>query len=313
MPKFLNTHGLSDWMGRIIDETQHELIIISPYLQISNILFQKLLNADKRGVEVIFIYRTLNNRGSIDDYNNKKSNLEYELGKLKAIDNLNLMHHPNIHAKCMYNENYLLVASMNFYEYSEKNNREMGVLFHKNHLPEFTDDGWGDNSDDELIFEEALEEIIEIKNGAEMERASSETIKEGFELNILKNSQEKREEFLKLVNKIFIHKKFILDAENRFLCKSYIDRVDILWDYRIEFNLKFEASKIKSNYSKYYSKIKELEYMIEGFKIYWNKPECIYLYDDLKHSLWKRVNNETDEIQLRKKGVEEMINFIKSI
>lgn len=73
MPKFLNTHGLSDWMGRIIDETQRELITISPYLQISNILFQKLLNADKRGVEVIFIYRTLNNRGSIDDYDNKKA------------------------------------------------------------------------------------------------------------------------------------------------------------------------------------------------------------------------------------------------
>ena len=56
------------------------------------------------------------------------------------------------------------------YEYSEKNNREMGVFIHKIHISEFKDDGWGTNYDSDDVFDEALEEIIEIKNGAELER-----------------------------------------------------------------------------------------------------------------------------------------------
>lgn len=77
---------------------------------------------------------------------------ERDKQKLKSIDNLNLMNHPNVHAKCHYNENYLLIASMNLYEYSEINNREMGVLFHRVNISEFgNDDGWGDNSE-EILF-----------------------------------------------------------------------------------------------------------------------------------------------------------------
>lgn len=298
MAKFLNTQGLSEWMGRIIDETERELVIISPYLQLSDKIFQKLLNADNRGIETIFIYRE-----------NKLS--DYEKRKLLAIENLNLMHHPNVHAKCMYNENYLLITSMNLYEYSEKNNREMGVLLHKNNIPEFSNDGWGNNSDDESIFEEALEEIIEIKNGAEMERPSRETLEDGFELEILKNSKEKKEEFLKLVNKAFIHKKFILDNEEKFLCKSYIDKVDVLWDYRIEFNLKLDDYKLNYQFDKSKEFHKELEFSIPGFKMYWNKPNCIYLYNDSRHEFWKKVNSDVDVIELRKKGIDVMINFIK--
>lgn len=316
MAKFLNTQGLSEWMGRIIDETEREIVIISPYLQISDNLFQKLLNADKKGVEVIFIYRTLDKEkylriNTSGNFERTKNNLDYQLEKLKAIENLNLMHHPNVHAKCMYNENYFLTSSMNFYEYSEKNNREIGVLFHKKHIPEFSHDEWGDNSDYDSIFEDALEEIIEIKNAAEMERPSRETMEDGFELEILKNSKEKKEEFLKLVNKAFLHKKFILDTEDKFLCKSYIDKVDVLWDYRIEFNLKLDEKKLNNQFDKSRQIHKELEFSISGFKMYWNRPNCIYLYDDSRHEFWKKVNSDLDEIQLRKKGIDEMISFIK--
>lgn len=295
MPKFLNTQGISEWMIRIINETERELIIISPYLQLSDKIFQALRKADSRGVEIIFIYRE------------KKIN-EHEKGKLLAIENLNLMHHPNIHAKCMLNENFLLLSSMNLYEYSEKNNREMGTLFSKKYIEEFHS-GWHDAVDGIELFEEALEEIIEIKNGAEMERPSRETIEDCFEMEILKNEKEKKEEFVKKINKVFVHKKFILEGKNSYLCKSYIDKVDVLIDYKTDFILNYDSHKVDSFYKK--SDIKALEYMIGGFKLYWNSPKKISLYDDFNHSLWKNANIKQDEIKLRKEGIDKVVKFIK--
>ncbi|HSD15580.1 MAG TPA: phospholipase D family protein [Flavobacterium sp.] len=317
MSKFLNTQGLSEWMARIVDETKRELVIISPYLQLSDRIFQKLLNADKRGVEIVLIYRTLDKnkflrRSSFDDFVKEKGKLDYEIGKLKAIRNLNLMHHPNIHAKCMYNENYLLIGSMNLYAYSEKNNREMGVLFHRENLPEFGDHTFG-NADGESVFAEALEEILEIKNGAEMERASKETIEEGFELDILKNEHEKREEYVKMMNTVFMHKKFIVASDNGYLCKSYMDKVDVLLHTRTEFSMKFEAAKRNYLFNIYKPKKKDLEFSIPGFKMYWNQPDCILLYDDSRHHLWKKINTDIEELELRKKGIDEMILFIKQL
>ena len=77
MVKFLTTQGLSEWIPKIIEETQRELVIITPYMQLSNKIYNLLLDANKRGVESIIIYRE-NKLLSI-----KKKNF-------KAIDNLNL-------------------------------------------------------------------------------------------------------------------------------------------------------------------------------------------------------------------------------
>lgn len=299
MPKFLNTSGLSEWMSRIIDETERELVIISPYLQLSDRIFQKLLGANDRGVEVILIYR-------------EDKLKAYEKNKLLAIDNLNLMSHPNVHAKCMYNENFLLIGSMNLYEFSEKNNREMGILFHRNDIPELGGDSFGGNADYDTVFDEALEEIIEIKNGAEMERPSRETIEDRFELEILKNKTDKSQEYVKQINDIFIHKKFIISREEDFLCKSYIDKVDVLWSYRMEFILKQDEDKLNQWYSKHRYNIKKMEYAFSGFKFYWNSPEKMYLYDDSRHNLWRNVNSNKESISLRKRGIDEVIQFLKS-
>lgn len=298
MPKFLNTQGLSEWISRIIDETQRELVIISPYLQLSNKIFQKLMKANDRGVEIIFIYRELQVK-------------ESEKGKLLAIDNLNLMYHPNIHAKCMYNENFLLIGSMNLYEYSEKNNREMGILFHKMDIPELGDDTWG-NADNDNLFDEALEEIIEIKNGAEMERPSRETVEDKFELDILKNKLDKTQEYVKLINDIFIHKKFIVIDNNVFLCKSYMDKVDVTISSRIEFFLNLDKNKLNQLYRKYENNIKSMEFSFSGFKFYWNTPVQICLYNDSKHPFWDNIETNEATVRLRKKGIDEVIQFIKS-
>lgn len=41
----------------------------------------------------------------------------------------------NLHAKCYFNEEMMVITSLNLYEYSIKNNREMGVLIKKEKDP----------------------------------------------------------------------------------------------------------------------------------------------------------------------------------
>ncbi len=305
MPKFLNTEGLSNWIPRIIEETEKELVIITPYMQLSNKIFQLLQDAEKRGVETIIIYRE-----------EKLSQKDKE--KLMSIDNLNLMHHPSIHAKCYYNENYLLVASMNLYEYSEINNREMGVLLHKKDLPEFDEQYYGGNKPDpNSVFEEAIIEIVEIINGVHLEKKSRETISEGFEMEILKTQKEKAEETLKRLNKTFVHKKFELHAEENYrycsyLCKSYMDKVDVLIGNRIELKMRFDQKKLSIPFETFKKNKDAMEFSIKGFKFYWNKIDELILYDDSKHHYWKKVECTEHTILLRKKGIDQVIEFIKS-
>lgn len=47
---------------------------------------------------------------------------------LSELPGLSLYYSDNLHAKCYFNEDEMVITSMNLYEFSEKNNREMGVL-----------------------------------------------------------------------------------------------------------------------------------------------------------------------------------------
>lgn len=116
MSKFLKSSELREWIPRIITEAQKELVIIVPYIKTSKVLYGSLFNADKKGVESIIVYR-------------ENALPPVELKKLKALNNINLLYHPNVHAKCYMNEKYLIISSMNLYEFSIQNNREMGVVF----------------------------------------------------------------------------------------------------------------------------------------------------------------------------------------
>jgi phosphatidylserine/phosphatidylglycerophosphate/cardiolipin synthase-like enzyme len=205
---------LNHWIPQLIRETVRELIIVVPYIKTSENLFQELKNANQRGVESTIIYRE-----------NKLT--ETEKQKFEILDNVNLMHHPNVHCKCYYNEKYLIITSMNLYEYSQLNNREMGILLSK-------------EEDGTEIFEEAIKEIRQIINGSNIERKSRETIEEGFEMDIIKTKVERLQETCKTINKVFIHKKFAPQAQQtnyRIVCQNYFDNIDVILDGRAEFSL----------------------------------------------------------------------------
>lgn len=114
MADFLTTHGTVACIEEIISKAQKKIVLISPYLKWSRLLFERLRDADQRGVPVVIVFG--------------KQELAAEqrrlLGQLKHLD---LYFCDNLHAKCYFNETQLIISSLNLHEFSERNNREMGV------------------------------------------------------------------------------------------------------------------------------------------------------------------------------------------
>jgi len=123
MAEFLTTHATAYQLENIIMGAQQHLTLISPYLQLSNALLERLKDADSRGVKIRVIYRT--------------DKLESgERDKLEQLKNISLFSCEQLHAKCFFNDTSMVITSMNMYEFSEKNNREMGILLKKETDPD---------------------------------------------------------------------------------------------------------------------------------------------------------------------------------
>lgn len=115
MAEFLTTSGTSHYLEKIIIEAETEMTLVSPYLQISKILLERLKEAAANKVVVRIIYGK-------DKLNRNERNA------LEEIATLELYFSENLHAKCYFNESTMIITSMNMYEFSERNNREMGIL-----------------------------------------------------------------------------------------------------------------------------------------------------------------------------------------
>lgn len=103
-------------------------MLISPYIKIPDSLFQNLRAADQRGVNITLVY-------------GKKKTLEPDTQEqLNQLKKLKLYFLDNLHAKCYFNERAMVITSLNLFDFSEQNNREMGVLVtQQNHEGVFTE------------------------------------------------------------------------------------------------------------------------------------------------------------------------------
>ena len=141
MAKFLTTSGVTYEVEKIIKEAKKKLVLISPFVQISKVLLERLQNASDKGVQIHLIY-------------GKDELKQTEKKQLNSIENLKLYYYQNLHAKCYFNEKTMVVTSMNLYEFSDKHNREMGVLIQK--------------SDDAEMFYDGVEETASIIKSAKI-------------------------------------------------------------------------------------------------------------------------------------------------
>ncbi|MBL0233823.1 MAG: phospholipase D family protein [Chitinophagaceae bacterium] len=115
MAEFLTTRGTSHHIESIIMDARMKVVLVSPFLQLSKTLYERLKDATKRGVVIVIIY------GKDDLKPNEKNSLA-------ELKNLELYFHENLHAKCYFNETKMVITSMNMYQFSENNNREFGIL-----------------------------------------------------------------------------------------------------------------------------------------------------------------------------------------
>ena len=140
MAKFLTTSGTSHFIEEIIRTAKRKLILVSPYLKISKTLHERLADATNRGVEIVVVY-------------GKDELKPNERNALAKLSGLRLYYLENLHAKCYMNEASVIISSMNMYEFSEKNNREMGVFVEK--------------AQDIDLYREAFGEVESILNASE--------------------------------------------------------------------------------------------------------------------------------------------------
>lgn len=135
MAKFLTTSGVSHHIEEIIIRSYQRLVLVSPYLQLSKTFYERLKDASNRDVRITIIFGK-------DDLNDNEKDM------LAELENVRIFYFKNLHAKCYFNDNTMVITSMNMYEFSEKNNREMGILI--------------DRVEDDDLYQNALLEIDSI-------------------------------------------------------------------------------------------------------------------------------------------------------
>jgi len=211
MAKFLTTSGITYQVELIIKEAQKKLVLISPFVQISKMLFERLQNASDKGVQIILIY----GKGEL-----KKT----EKKQLENIENLKLYFYENLHAKCYFNEKSMVVTSMNLYEFSEKNNREMGIFISK--------------TDDIEMFNEAVEETLSVIKSAKLIKS-----------NTISNSifPLKEEQFIEVNNFFQRNYKFcrINSTSTYVYCEDLLPFSDVM--FREGFELRFNWGLYSQN------------------------------------------------------------------
>jgi len=77
--------------------------------------------------------------GKIGYRKDNKINAE-DMSFLQELTSVKISAHENLHAKCYLNENTAIIASMNLYQYSQQNNREMGIKVEKKEEPDLYND-----------------------------------------------------------------------------------------------------------------------------------------------------------------------------
>lgn len=119
MAKFLNTTSLNFFLEQLIQKSTRHLVLISPYLKINHRLRELIEEKVTAGIPVTIVYGKTDISQSEKDWFICQPKIEVHFCK-------------DLHAKCYMNEGNAIICSLNLYEFSQINNKEMGVLLTKN-------------------------------------------------------------------------------------------------------------------------------------------------------------------------------------
>ncbi len=156
MAKFLDTTGVSYHLQQLINQAQDTLILISPYLKITERLRQSLDDKDRMKIDIRVVY-------------GKNELQPNQINWLRSLISVRTSFCENLHAKCYLNESEAIVTSMNLYEFSQINNQEMGIYVTKIDDPQLYDEIYNEARRLIRISDEvrlSVEKISEAENGA---------------------------------------------------------------------------------------------------------------------------------------------------
>lgn len=122
MSSFLTANELNAALENIFEDAELELILISPYIKLherfKSILKTKLEN---HKLQLIIVFGK-----NEKDVSKSMSKEDFEF--FKQFPNVQIKHEKRLHAKIYFNEEQVLISSMNLYDYSQDTNIESGVL-----------------------------------------------------------------------------------------------------------------------------------------------------------------------------------------
>ncbi|EKF0974394.1 phospholipase D family protein [Salmonella enterica] len=164
--KILNTSGLNFYLEKIIENSLSNLYLISPYIKLCERVKELIKEKTKNGTHVYVIY------------GKKKINAS-DLYWLKSLNNVEIKFCPNLHAKCYANENYILISSLNLYEFSQVNNYELGIVIAKTETPPLYNEAYKEIS--KII--KASNEIMPEKHPNEERKLTSSALAKKLNIN----------------------------------------------------------------------------------------------------------------------------------
>jgi len=118
MVQFLNATQTFGEIQSIINQATNRssIVMISPYIKVNDLILSRLIDAgSNRNVRITMICRE-------DDLKPD------ERTRLEQIPNLILISDEHVHAKCFYNDECMVIGSLNLYDSTTGINHEMGVL-----------------------------------------------------------------------------------------------------------------------------------------------------------------------------------------
>ncbi len=162
MADLLTTSESSSAIEQLIKNAKEKLYLISPFLQINPLLRTRINDIDitSSTIDIKIVCRT--DKINVND-------MEF----LQGLKNVKILALDNLHAKCYLNQDTAIITSLNLYQYSEQNNREMGIKVDKNVDPNLYDAIYKEV--ESIMRESKKYEIKMVKNAAPI--ASKETIK----------------------------------------------------------------------------------------------------------------------------------------
>lgn len=153
MAKFLATNGISYITEGILMSAMQSLTLVLPTLSLTPDFLDRLTEATQRGVQIKMLF-------------GKNQLTPEQQIHLAALEGLEIYHQQDLYACCCFNEQLMVLSSMNASDYMKKSQRHMGMLI--------------DREQDHSLYKEVLQETyalfytasrIKLAAGADMNEA----------------------------------------------------------------------------------------------------------------------------------------------